>query len=114
PSQLLQIKLSELLRTSIVALYIMRHAIRREQIAEIHPQSRLRVMGIAVLKPFDISEGFGFMKATFELRQSRPNCGQIVAGRRFTGRRQADAARRDAKRGEKECPQLCVSHFDVS
>jgi hypothetical protein len=66
------------------------------------------------LKAFDISKGFGFMKAIFKLRQSRPNCGQIVAVPSLTGRPQTDAARRDAKRGEKECPQLSILHFDVS
>jgi len=71
-------------------------------------------MRIAVLKAFDVSKGFGFMKAIFELRQSRPNGRQIVAGRSLPGRPQADGARRDAKRGEKECPQLSISHFDVS
>jgi hypothetical protein len=71
-------------------------------------------MRVAVLKAFDVSKGFGFMKAIFKLRQSGANCGQIVAGPSLTGRSQADAARRDAKRGEKECPQLSISHFDVS
>jgi hypothetical protein len=71
-------------------------------------------MRIAVLKAFDVSKGFSFMKAIFELRQPRPNCGQIVAGPSLTGRPQTDAARHNAKRGEKECPQLSVPHFDVS
>jgi hypothetical protein len=71
-------------------------------------------MGVAVLKTFDVSKGFGFMQAIFKLRQSRPDCGQIVAGPSLTGRSQADAARHDAKRGEKEYPQLSISHFDVS
>jgi len=71
-------------------------------------------MRVAVLKAFDVSKSFGFMKAIFELRQSRPNCGQIVAGPGLTSRSQAYAARHDAKRSEKECPQLSISHFDVS
>jgi hypothetical protein len=71
-------------------------------------------MRVAVLKAFDVSKGFGVMKAIFKLRQSGPNCGQIVAGPSLTGRSQADAARCDAERGEKECPQLSISHFDVS
>jgi len=71
-------------------------------------------MRIAVLKAFDVSKGFGFMKAIFELRQPRPNQRQIVAGRSLPGRPQADGARRNAKRGQKKYTQLSVSHFDVS
>jgi hypothetical protein len=71
-------------------------------------------MRIAVLKAFDVSKGFGLMKAMFELRHSRPNGGQIVTGHSLTGSAQADRERCDEKRGEKECPQLSVSHFDVS
>jgi hypothetical protein len=59
-------------------------------------------MRIAVLKAFDVSKGFGFKKAIFELRQPRPNSGQIVAGRSLTGHPQADAARHNAKRSENE------------
>jgi hypothetical protein len=71
-------------------------------------------MRVAVLKAFDVSNCFGFMKAIFNLRQSRPDCRQIVAGPSLTGRPRADAARHNAKRGEKKCPQLSISHFDVS
>src|SRR5215468_5879752 len=78
-AKLLEIELSQAFRTAEIALRIMRDAIRREEIAEVEPKARLRIMRIAILEAFDVANGLRSMKKVFKLRHSNPDCRKTVA-----------------------------------
>jgi hypothetical protein len=113
-AKLLKIKLSQTFRTTEIALSIVRDAVCGEEVAEVEPKARLRVMGVAVLEAFDIAKCLSFVKAAFNLSQANSNCRKVI-GRRDLGRGpKCYAANCRASRTDQECEQLSPTHSDVS
>src|SRR4026209_2084842 len=77
-AKLLDVKLSQALRASEIALCIMRNAVSGEEVAEVEPKAGLGVVRVAILEALDVAKGLRLVKAIFKLHKSNSDCRKVV------------------------------------